>query len=486
MIFQFSIRTILLCTLCAFTAFDLNAQFGKLLKEADKVKKDANNVVKDVKKTTNGSHSNSSTRSTGSSSTTNASNTKPDAGGRDWYVSCQNGSGKEGTADKPAKEIAAIALQLKAGDIIHLAEGIYRGKTDMSSDIITVPVSIIGGYSLDFAQRDPWGAHKTILSGVNGYMKSETTSRLAIQCSKTHKEYSSQITIDGLIIDNGDRNFYVTKTKDKYIKRKASPEEGFNPTPDSPGIEIDMATGANIVVRNCAFINIAASQGVLDIQVGKNSRVLVENNLFVNNTGEAIYAKTAWQATDGHPQYTIKNNTILFTWRYDEAASYHGGTAIKADERILLEAENNLFAFCDEGGVDNIKKCKAITLNNNLFTGNQKFDYREYNTALTVSDMVDYADYAKGGGNETQTIKIPVSTAWSSVYMSRVLPSRASIDGGSQTPNSGINALRSMLGLPVQGTSVGAQSEVWLNRISLDDALKTGMQPYNGRGCSKP
>ncbi|MBK8471107.1 MAG: hypothetical protein IPL33_02215 [Sphingobacteriales bacterium] len=39
MIFQFSIRTILLCTLCALTAFDLNAQFGKLLKEADKVKK---------------------------------------------------------------------------------------------------------------------------------------------------------------------------------------------------------------------------------------------------------------------------------------------------------------------------------------------------------------------------------------------------------------------------------------------------------------
>lgn len=489
MFFQKLIKTILFICLTVLITTNSFAQFSSLMKEAEKVKKETNKINNEAKKVNTNSSGNS--RSTGNANSNSTSSTASNAsstanGQNNWYISIQTGAGKEGTKEQPAKEIAAIAAKLKPGDVIHIAEGVYKGKTDMSSDIITVPVSIIGGDSTDFSKRDPWGAHKTILSGVNGYMKSETTSRLAINASKTFKNHADEVLIDGLIIDNGDRNFYLTKTKDKYIKRKASPTEGFNPTPDTPGIEIDMGTDANVVVRNCVFTNIAASQGVLDVQVGKNSRVTIENNLFVNNTGEAVYAKTAWQAADGHPQYFIKNNTMLFNSKYDEASTNHGGNAIKVDERIILTAENNIFAFNDNGGVDNIKKCKAITLQNNLFTANKLYDYREYNTAMTVTDMADYADLAQAKNNNSSTIKIPVSTEWANVYMSRVLPDRASIDAGSTTPNSGINALRSMLGLPQQGTSVGAMSEVWLNRIDLKDALKAGLQTYDGRGCSKP
>lgn len=457
------------------------AQLNKMLNDAKNLKKDVQKTSGDVKKTSNSGNSNS-TQSL-------QSNQQPDnsaVSGRDWYVSISTGTGKEGTKEKPAKEIAAIALQLQPGDVIHIAEGIYKGKADMSSDILTVPVSIIGGYSTDFSVRDPWGAHKTVLSGVNGYMKSETTSRLSIQCSKTHKDYSGQVLIDGIIIDNGDRNFYIAKTKDKYIKRKASPGEGFNPTPDTPGIEIDMATGANVVLRNCILTNIAASQGVIDVQVGKDSKVLIENNLLINNTGDGISAKTSWQSDEGHPQYTIKNNTILFSSKYDEFATNHGGNSIKTDERVKLSLENNVFAFNDYGGIDNIKKCKNVSMRNNLFTGNRKYDYREYNTPMAVTDLADYADYAQAEGNTSVEIKVPVSKEWATTYMGRVIPDRDAVSGSVNVPNSDANALRSMLGLPVQGTSVGAQSEVWLNRIQLADAISAGLQQYNGKGCIKP
>ena len=66
-------------------------------------------------------------------------------------------------------------------------------------------------------------------------------------------------------------------------------------------------------------------------------------------------------------------------------------------------------------------------------------DLLEENEAMTVTDMADYADLAQAKNNNSSTIKIPVSTEWANVYMSRVLPDRASIDAGSTTPNSGIN-----------------------------------------------
>ncbi len=469
-------------TFCLLTVQYGFAQFSKVLNEAKSIKKEVQKTTNEVKQTTSSTGSTNSSKSASNKETAST----PTAAGRDWYVSINNGTGKEGTKAKPAKEIAAIALQLQPGDVIHLAEGVYKGKADMSSDIITVPVSIIGGYNADFTQRDPWGEHKTVLSGVNGYMKSETTSRLSIQCSKTHKEYSGQVLIDGLVIDNGARNFYLQNSNEGYIKRKASPEQGFNPTPDSPGIEVDMASNANVIIRNCALMNIAASQGVIDVQVGKNSKVLIENNLIVNNTGDGISAKTSWQSADGHPQYDIRNNTILFCTKYDEASTNHGGNSIKVDERIILSAENNVFAFNDYGGLDNIKKCKSVALNNNLFTANRKYDYREYNTPMAVSDMVDYADFVTGEGNDSKTIKVPVSNAWSSVYMSRVVPEREEIDSQVTVQNSGENAWRGMLGLPLKGTSVGAMSQVWLNRIQTEDALKAGLQQYEGKGCVKP
>ena len=50
----------------------------------------------------------------------------------------------------------------------------------------------------------------------------------------------------------------------------------------------------------------------------------------------------------------------------------------------------------------------------------------------------------------------------------------------------GANALRSMLGLNLQGSDLKIDSEVWLPLITPDDALKAGMAQYDGRGCKNP
>lgn len=399
---------------------------------------------------------------------------------KDWYIS-NAGTGKEATKAAPAKEIGAISDMLQPGDVIHVAGGEYKGKLNNGSDILNVPVSIIGGYNATFTARDPWGASRSIFTGVDEYMK-PGTARLGIMTEKTHKEYSGEVLFDGLIIDNGSRNFY--HKENLILARKAPADQSHNASPESPAIHIRMASNANVIIRNCVMMNVGASQGVIDIQLGKASKALIENNLIINNTGEGIFCKTAWQSDTDLPTFKVRNNTIAFTWKHD-AISTFGGNAIKLDTRLVATIENNVFAFSDYGGVDNIKVCKNLTLNNNLFTANKKYDYRENNDGMLVSDMGDYAA-CKNSGNHSALIKVSLEPKWAALYFGRKEISRGEIEKNVHATNSDANAIRAMLGLAQQAGSVSTDAEVWLHKIALEDAMNVGMKNIEGKGCKKP
>ena len=379
-------------------------------------------------------------------------------------------------------------MQLKAGDVVHVAAGVYTSKADQSSDVFSVPISIIGGYSPDFSQRDPWGQYKTVFSGTNDISKGLTTERIGILTDKGYKDWTGTIVIDGIIVDNGARNYYADAQTEAFIRRKASPEKGMNPTPNTPGIKIRTGSGTKVVVKNCVITNTAPTQGALDVQVGKDGTALIENNLIVNNTGEGIMCKSNHHGTTGLPSYTLKNNTILFSWKYDAIASF-GGNSLMFDNSLTLTAENNVFGFSDFGGVNNIKQCKTVTLKNNLFVGHKKYDYQEFATGLKLDELEDYANYItrESGNNYSQEIKLDIHKPWAEKYFGRKEISRAEVDAAAKASNSGANQLRSMFGLPIQAGPVGKDAEIWLHRMQLDDAIKLGLKPYGkGSGCTKP
>ena len=82
---------------------------------------------------------------------------------------------------------------------------------------------------------------------------------------------------------------------------------------------------------------------------------------------------------------------------------------------------------------------------------------------------------------------MPVSPEWSAKYAPRQVVDRNVAEADVKVLDTKINALRSMLGLNVQGSSVGEYSNVWLPLIGLDDALKAGQQQYLDKyGCRKP
>lgn len=477
--------------LMVWLAMPASAQFGKLLKDVEKGIKDVKKTTGDASRTAKNTQKGvEDTRKTAGGLLSSASNgdkesatSKDLPSGRDFYISL-NGNGREATKNQPAKELAVVVPQVQAGDRIHIAAGTYLGATERGSDIFDVPVSIIGGYSPDFSSRDPWGKYRTVMTGTNEYMK-ESTERIGILTDKKFKDWNGTVLIDGLLIDNGPRNRYLHK-KGLYILRKANEASGENPSPDTPGIKIRVGANTKVIIKNCLVTNTAPSQGAIDVQVGKNGSALIENNAIINNTGEGIMCKSLHQGAEGLPQYTIRNNTILFCWKKDEIATY-GGNCIMMDVNTIVTAEDNVLGFADFGGVNNVKQCKSLTLKGNLFVGHKKYDYKEYNTMMKLDDMDDYGQFLKNtSGNFSALIKVPTNAQWAELYMARKDINRGEIEANVKVSNGKMNQVRGILGLPLQGSSQGATAEIWLHQLPLEDAIKAGLQAYNGKGCQKP
>ncbi len=398
----------------------------------------------------------------------------------EYFVSIGRGKGKDATKEKPAKDLGNIVAKLKDGDTINIAEGVYVGRDETGSDQVPVAVKIIGGWADDFSKRDPWGAHKTIFAGVNT-MGGSTQYRLIVTPNNC-----AEILIDGIVFDNGPRNNYLGDTE-LIISRQATAGKNRNPSPESGAIKLELPKKCAGTISNNVVMNTAPTGGAISAWGHQEGKLTIKNNLVINNTGEGIFAMTKWKSNTGMAQFIIENNTVLFSWKHDPLATY-GGNALKLDQEVQLVASNNVLAFSDYGGVDNIKVAKKITLKDNLFTANRLYDYREFNTTVKVSEFEDEADQLVAStGNVSAEIKVPVGEAFAKLYAGRKEISRAAVDAKAKAANNGANALRGMLGLPLQANAVGDDAEVWLPRLSIDDAIRAGTTKYEGKyGCQKP
>lgn len=469
----------------------MHAQLGNLVKDARRLSNEASQTTQQAQQTAHEAQRTAAQANTGRStaqaptSTAATSPTTPSATGQIYYVCAATGRGQLATKEQPARDLAVVIPKLQPGDVVYLSEGVYTGRADEGSDIIEVPVSIIGGWNATFTARDPWGAHKTVLTGNNVYMKS-SLERLGIFTDRAYKEWDGEILIDGLIVDNGPRNRYHLN-QDLAILRKADPAGGQNPSPESSGIKVRTGQRTRVSIRNCVVMNTAPTQGAIDVQLGKAGVGIIENNLILNNTGEGVFCKTNWHSPDAPPTFTVRNNTILFCWKHDPIATY-GGNCVMMDGNTIMTIENNILGFGDFGGVNNVKQSKNLSLRNNVFFGHKKYDYKEYNTALSLRDMEDFAQFLspQSGGNTTATPNLPIPKGWSEIYLSRRDISREEVDASVTVSNSAENQVRGILGLPLQGSTVKTDADIFLPRLPLADLNPTAFQRLNGAGCQNP
>jgi len=414
---------------------------------------------------------------------------------KDWYVSISRGKGKSGTKVKPAKDLGNIASRLQPGDTVHIAAGTYLGKGKSGADVIKVPVSIIGGYADDFSSRDPWGKNKTILSGYNKSKNYKVAARLTIDLSKYRTKTVTPVVVDGLIVDQSAQNRYKTE-KQQLLLRKASPKKGENPTPDRGAIFIrvsrspDFKTPWNITVKNNIVLNSAPTQGVIAVFAYEKSKVLIENNLVINCTGTGIYAGTSWHGRKeaDAPKFTVRNNSILFIWKYDAYVSSFSGVGFKTDTEVSATFENNIIAFSDRFNIQKQGKWPLL-LKNNIFLGAVDSTYYETvgDAKIQFDDLEDEAEYLAddSGDNKNTALKIPVSKEWLALFGQRVLIDRNAVEADIKPQKTRANAIRSILGLNLRADDIKADSPIWLPRMSVNDAAKVASAPMiKGVGAS--
>jgi len=389
--------------------------------------------------------------------------------GREWYVSSANGRGQSGTKEKPARDLGNIIHHLKPNDVIYIAGGTYKSKGGRGADELNVPVKIYGGFDETFSKRDPWGATKTIQREANGQLST-----------------GSEIIVDGIIVDNGPRNRYH-KDKGLAIRRQGSPNSGHNPSPESGGIVIVASKYTNVSVKNCVVMNTAPTEGAVSVRLFHGAKGNIINNLCINNTGYGIHIRSGYTGSKPElvPAFHVAHNTSLFNWKHDAVASY-GGDALAIDKYLTANIEHNVFGFGHMGGIYN--KGSKVLLNNNLFTGNSKYDYKEVNDKMNVEYILDESTLLDldSDGNTAELIKIPVAQRWAAIYGSRVELSREAVDASVHASNSGANQLRSMLGLNVQAAGTSMDAEIFLPKLELEEALPAGSLPWAGKGSQRP
>ncbi len=407
---------------------------------------------------------------------------------RDWYISAARGTGKEGTKEKPSKDLGIIATELQGGDRVLIAAGSYVGRGESGADLVQVAVEILGGYSDDFGARDPWGAHQTVFTGNRASSNFNSGTRLAIttvKFSTALKPVAHKVVVDGILFDMGPRNTYTSEAE-LLIKRKAAP--GGAPTPDSPALAITTGPKSEIVVQNCLVTNAASSQGAFTLNPGRAAKVQVKNNASINNTGFGFHLGRSFAADNpvDFPVYTFENNLAVLIEKYDAFSQTQGGSGVMLEAYTAVTMTGNVIGMNDFYGIDNARTARKVVLKNNVFFGNLIADYLDFSTKLKAAALADEAQtVGSSEGNATKDVKLVVPEKWAQAWLARNVIDRNVAEAKVKVANTAANQVRSILGLPVQGGTLKLDSDVWLPRLQLADALAAATK-YGEAGPTKP
>ena len=403
--------------------------------------------------------------------------------GADIYVSQAIGKKKgPGTKEAPFKTISDAVKKAKPGDTIYIAEGNYTGKMGASEIVIDKPVTIIGGYSKDFAERDVT-KYPTLIQPKN---EKNDTKGLAVLTINLPNGKGPDMVIDGLVIDQSYMNSYHT------IKGKpAGVETGMWLEPPAKGANDKFASAksysiysptasryeGNIVVRNCIISN-SGNFGI-NIWLYKGT-VKILNNIFVACRMESCEVSCS-NVQAGAVECEFANNTVLFTW--SRTAEFTDmGYGFRCISKVTSNIHHNVFGLNVFSGVGNDKgdpKSKKIKLDNNVFFLNKQSDVTAVKSPnilkLNVGseefeDMSDFPGMESVEGNialkDPGTFKDALNKAYLEAFLSASYSEKTDYD-----ENSPANVFRAAMGMNKVGT-IQTKVSMYGNRYPLADTYK--------------
>ncbi len=362
---------------------------------------------------------------------------------KDIYV--RAGATGNGTKESPYGALWKALKKAQRGDVIHVAEGVYYGKGGCGHFVISVPhLTLVGGYSKDFSERNPF-KYLTILERDKNYKGKLTGLGEGIIEGDERNDHSG-LVIDGFVLNGETRNTYA-KDKSKIIPAK------------SWRGALIKANGANIKIRNCILLN-PYGKGIYIKWQGQDNEI---SNNFILNT---FYAAISTRSAQANSRILIKNNTILFGWFQPGNGGSYGIFIGRQGQAVI---ENNVIGFLlTEGGeagygVSNTFGNDLTQLKNNLFYQCQGGFYvytDEDGRTLVVWKKADLDDLNddpesymldEAEGNVVENPKVKPDKWYFGKFTSFVAskPGKLNMDE--------MNQIRQMLGLPLQAQKASAR-----------------------------
>ena len=322
--------------------------------------------------------------------------------GKTFYVSATTGSARADglTPSTAMKDLQKAIDAAEDNDQILVAEGNYLGNMDRG--YIQVGqfgnaqsdrgkfISIYGGYSTDFSERDVIG-HVTKLQPTS---QSFIAPLFNFNARRPYGYNGpvGNVVIDGLVFDLGENNVYCVANVDD--ERTGTPNAGVltgrilnnGESPAVPTVgylkgdeyALHMDVEGNVRIANCIFVN-CRDYGIAAL-MGKGHMEIC-NNIFIackyaacqvrGNTNEADIDKVS---LDFH------HNTVLFTWTRTKTFEDMGQGFRFMNGIRTIDVHNNIFGCNSNCGVErvyyesnkSVEALKESNLYDNYFFGNKR------------------------------------------------------------------------------------------------------------------
>ncbi|MGI6292320.1 MAG: DUF1565 domain-containing protein [Bacteroidales bacterium] len=434
-----------------------------------------------------------STNLSKSSTSSSASTAKIPTGTKTIYVSLANGSNRnDGSKSSPLKDIQKAVDDAPEGAVILVSEGNYLGNLDRGFIKISKYVSVVGGYSNDFSQRDPIKYKTSIQPGANA---GGTNANNGLFDIYVRGKRDGLILIDGFILDKGQMNRYVSLTPSDP---RFTPPEGcetgiLNP----PGMIINQPymrgpssvsnqlihgdVEGKVIIRNCVLMN-GSHFGIQMGNIGGNWEIY--NNVFLTNRMAACEVRSMNQ----HPgQATVEfhHNTVLFSWRRDWYPDNKDmGYGFRYMTGIDADVHHNIFGCSDFSALDRTyvdankdkEAARKTSAWNNLFFNNIEADLtlpgagkfmRVFAKQFEdVNQLVKYENNREMNEAELKQISRCIDNAYLKGFLT--MKGTSSME---YNPNSSENQLRGALGMNPRGTSQ-ATVTMYANAYPFDKATE--------------
>ena len=322
--------------------------------------------------------------------------------GKTLYVSVSTGSARaDGLSPAtPMKDLQKAINAAEENDQILVAEGNYLGNMDRGyiesgkfADATHEPgkfISIYGGYSTDFNERD-------VIKYVTKIQPTDQKFTAPLMNINARRPYGymgpvGTVVIDGFTFDLGENNRYFVKNvkeeatgtpnegvlTGRFVEPDANPNyplEGYS-SGDEYALHMDVE--GNVRISNCVFVN-CRDYGIQAL-MGKGHMEIC-NNVFVACRYAACQVKGNVKDSDiEFVSLDFHHNTVLFSWTRTKAFEDMGQGFRFMNGIRTIDVHNNIFGCNSNCAVERVfyesnksmEALKESNLYDNYFFANKR------------------------------------------------------------------------------------------------------------------